>query len=1357
MTKKRSLQFESLEDRRLLAVWSGAEPACSAAAGGTAEPLPLSHLVNVWVVNTVDDPAVWDETDAILSLREALGGAAEGDVITFDSGLAGQTIALGGTELAITRGVTVSASGIGGIVIDAGGQSRVFSVTGSGTPVLLSGLTLTGGNNFSGGAVYNDGVLTLTGCTVTSNRSDYLCGGVYNYGGTLTMTGCIVSENSAGYGGGGVYNNAGHLEMTDCQIRNNTGGGIFGFAGSTALSGCTVTGNSASSGAGISASSGSVSLTACVVSDNRAEGDGAGISIYNGTLTLSNCALFGNRAGTQGGGIYAGASEITIEYTTIAGNRAADGGGAAAGTGSLRLAGSIVALNSAETQPDISLGVCAYSGQNNLVGFDPGFAVAPLFDSSGNLLNLAETDLSLRETSIAIDRGERDSGEGGTDLSGRSRFYPAKGEVPLSDLGAYEFQQRAGQTEEPSCTVTTLSDVADPADGLISLREALFYAGAGETVTFAPALAEGRILLGGTELWCEKSVTIDARSSSGITIDAGGKSRVISALAPEDAFLSMSGITVTGGSAKLGGGIYQSGALRLEACSVLDNEGEEGGGIWSSGSLTLAGCAVYGNRAVLGGGIRNESGSLSVSGCTVAANRAVGSHSGGGISNFGDLFLVNSIVALNSGGDLDHEITPQKQGRLWGNNNIVARDPGLEVSPVFDSAGNLTNLAALDLSLSETSWGIDRGDSSAALSGTDLAGNPRVRASWQADAIVDIGAYEYQGRFAKQPETPSTQVTTLLDLVDETDGLISLREAVLYAPPGGCVTFAPSLAGKSLTLTEGELWIDRNISIDAGGIGGVTIGTGWTGRVFYVSGGSQDAPVTLTGLAVTEALSAGGSAVCNTGVLVLTECVFSDNIAEGIYPCGGAVNNSGTLTLAGCTLSMNSAVSEKGYSSYGGAIANSGSLTVRDSLLADNDASYGGAVSNTAGRAAFENSTLSGNIAEIAGGAVSNLDGVLTAERCLVTGNRSESAGGGLDNAGTAVLVNCGIFGNTAYNGGGLCNESLSDLSLSGCTVAGNRAEYAGGGIYSYYLYDPGSVTVENSIAVLNKAGLYGADIYNTVCMKGTASLSTFTGWNESEENLLYDPAKPLFADASKGDYTLAENSQAIGRGRNSCAAGRTDLAGNPRISGKSVDIGAYEFPQTALAAPAILTGTAGFYVSAGANRHRIVWTGIDNAAGYQLAYSADGTAWLYLETAETSAVIPGLEYGSLVVYRVRALAGTNRADSPWSDSKQFRVCPADINNDGDISGADRAYLIKGWLSERGDEEYLEFADIDGDGDISSADRAFLAANWLADPAEDAMVYPPAACADRFFAEYASLVEADPLPSDTVFPPKVFP
>lgn len=60
-------------------------------------------------------------------------------------------------------------------------------------------------------------------------------------------------------------------------------------------------------------------------------------------------------------------------------------------------------------------------------------------------------------------------------------------------------------------------------------------------------------------------------------------------------------------------------------------------------------------------------------------------------------------------------------------------------------------------------------------------------------------------------------VTTVADVVNAGDGVLSLREAVAQAnatAAADTIVFAPSLEGQTLTLTAGELTLAQDTTID---------------------------------------------------------------------------------------------------------------------------------------------------------------------------------------------------------------------------------------------------------------------------------------------------------------------------------------------------------------------------------------------------------------------------------------------------------------------------------------------------------------------------------------------------------------
>jgi len=112
----------------------------------------------------------------------------------------------------------------------------------------ITNCTFTGNTAGHGGAVFNNGSVTLVNCTLSGNTATGSAadegwgGGMFNTGGYSTITNCTLSGNQAGTGGG-IYNDgSAYPTVTNCILWGNTatsgsGGGVFdGFQSSATLS-----------------------------------------------------------------------------------------------------------------------------------------------------------------------------------------------------------------------------------------------------------------------------------------------------------------------------------------------------------------------------------------------------------------------------------------------------------------------------------------------------------------------------------------------------------------------------------------------------------------------------------------------------------------------------------------------------------------------------------------------------------------------------------------------------------------------------------------------------------------------------------------------------------------------------------------------------------------------------------------------------------------------------------------------------------------------------------------------------------------------------------------------------------------
>ena len=169
------------------------------------------------------------------------------------------------------------------------------------------------------------------------------------------------------------------------------------------------------------------------------------------------------------------------------------------------------------------------------------------------------------------------------------------------------------------------------------------------------------------------------------------------------------------------------------------------------------------------------------------------------------------------------------------------------------------------------------------------------------------------------------------------------------------------------------------------------------------------------------------------------------------------------------------------------------------------------------------------------GGGVYCESATATVSGCVLTGNASAYYGGA---AFGGTLNQCLLLGNWSGGSGGGAHSS----TLNNCTVSGNSASgYVGGALYS---------TLNNSIVYFNTGPGVPDQSDCTVNFCCAPAVPDGSG------NIT---KPPLFVAPLSGDLRLQTNSPCINAGNNALLIGTTDLDGNLRIAGGTVDIGAFE------------------------------------------------------------------------------------------------------------------------------------------------------------------------------------------------------
>ena len=257
-------------------------------------------------------------------------------------------------------------------------------------------------------------------------------------------------------------------------------------------------------------------------------------------------------------------------------------------------------------------------------------------------------------------------------------------------------------------------------------------------------------------------------------------------------------------------------------------------------------------------------------------------------------------------------------------------------------------------------------------------------------------------------------VTTEKDVVDSNDRETSLREAIEVARDGDTITFAPSLAGKTIYLDpkRGELCVRKRLVIDASSLASQ-------------NRSSSKSSLTIDGQKKSRVLHAFAK--------LTVRCV--------------AITNGKTETS-------------------GGGIYCEDALKLENCSISNNAAEEGGAVCCSAG-SSLTNCSFTGNSAKVDGGGV-RCDGDLKLTNCVISNNSSGNSGGGICSDGVLKLTNCTVVQNSAKkNGGGIVCRAK--CSLTNCTITGNSAKAVGGGIRCEGDIALTNVTVDKNSATSSK------------------------------------------------------------------------------------------------------------------------------------------------------------------------------------------------------------------------------------------------------------------------------------------------
>ena len=255
-----------------------------------------------------------------------------------------------------------------------------------------------------------------------------------------------------------------------------------------------------------------------------------------------------------------------------------------------------------------------------------------------------------------------------------------------------------------------------------------------------------------------------------------------------------------------------------------------------------------------------------------------------------------------------------------------------------------------------------------------------------------------------------------------------------------------------------------------------------------------------------------------------------------------------------------------GSANYGGGVYNSSSSPILNNLtISGNTATtHGGGMYNNNSSPVLTNVTISGNTANYGGGMCNFRSSSPTLTNVSIRGN-SASYGGGIYDTLNSIpsITNVIISGNIAsLAGGAIYNTTNSSSVIINATISGNTASLAGGAIYNATNSSPG---IYNTIIWGNNTGLFNAancmpTLRNCLIQEiNEDTADCISAATVDSASLFMAAISHTRASSTSGDYSLKINSPVINMGNNAYNSTTNDIAGNLRIIGTAIDLGAYE------------------------------------------------------------------------------------------------------------------------------------------------------------------------------------------------------
>ena len=990
-----------------------------------------------------------------------------------------------------------------GHTIDAKNLGRIFSI-GEGFTVTLTNATLINGKADKGGAIYNDGSLTLSDVKLSDNAADSYGGAVFNNG-HLVVSDSVFDSNdivnrgsaSVDYGGAAIYNwYDGVLTVSGSNFINNIKNykngdrlvGAIATIGDATISDSYFVNNAGRWGGAITTSGALIAgddVNTLTVSGSTFKENGglygAGIFVWGSDFTVSDCVFDKNTAFGKGdmtpNNNNGAAIEVTDTNKAIAGtitgskftnNKAQYGGAIDICEGNIKITDSEFVNNSADVEGG-AIDINTVNGNPEVLISDSKF-INNSASYGGAIVNVK--DLTVRNTEFVNNNPDA--------------IFNYVGFGGNLDLGIENF--------------TDLQNAIGLVTGTLTLNQNVVM-----TDDEAANFVNGVVI--------NKNIRIDGK---GHTIDARDLGRIFSI--GEGFTVTLTNATLINGKADKGGAIYNDGSLTLSDVKLSDNAADSyGGAVFNNGHLVVSDSVFDSNDIVNRGSASVDYGGAAIYNWKEGTLKVTN-------SNF-----TNNIKNYKNGDNLVGAITTIGNATVSGSNFV-------------------NNSGRWGGAISATGAELRKNSSTLTVSNTIFRDNAALYAGavyiWGSNYNIADCVFDNNTAFGKGNMTPNNNnggalvVSQVSKFNEPITGTISGSKFTNNkAQYGGAAYFNKGF----VTITDSVF--ENNIATAEGGAVGfsrasvkdlvVSINnSSFVGNKAPVAGAiftNVDSKITNSNFTKNTA-SKGGAVLNENGAkLTVDNSTFKDNAADSY---GGAVLNNGELIVTNSVFDANdilnrgsAGVDHGGAAIYNwenakldisksnftnniknyvngdrlvGAVTTIGNATIRDSYFVNNSGRWGGALAATGGVSGSAINTISVdgtkfvNNTALYGGAMFVWASNYTISNSVFDNNSAFGKGdmSPNDNNGGALIVtqdnipvsgkivNSNFTNNKAqYGGAAWINEGTVDID--GSNFINNTATTTAGAIGFDSQYTKIIATVDSSKFVNNTAGSYAGAIYN--------------------------------------------------------------------------------------------------------------------------------------------------------------------------------------------------------------------------------------------------------------------------------------